>query len=229
MAGLKIRGVARLVIQILHLPVLWYVNVHDKSARPASQRAPFSPVSPANSVPLDAGLLAQLVCRVAQERDRTAFATLFKHFAPRVKAYLLKSGLTAAAAEELTQEVMLSLWRKAAQFDPARAGAASWIFAIARNARIDYARRQRNLPPPPEEEELGPSAETAALAAERDQRVGAALKTLSQDQQIILSLSFFSDLPHAAIADRLNLPLGTVKSRIRLGLARLRLLLGEVR
>ncbi len=187
-------------------------------------------MSPADSEPPAAEALVQLIRRVAECQDRQAFASLFKHFAPRVKAYLLKSGLGPAAAEELTQEVMLSLWRKAGQFDPARAGAASWIFAIARNARIDHARRLRNLPPAPEEEEaLTPSSETAALAAEREQYVGAALKTLSQDQQTILSLSFFSDLSHAAIAAKLNLPLGTVKSRIRLGLARLRLLLGDVR
>lgn len=202
------------------------MNVHNTSSRPASPRAILSPVSPAGSAQLDAALLAQLVGRVAQAQDRPAFAALFKHFAPRVKAYLLKTGLPPAAAEELTQEVMLSLWRKAGQFDPDKAGVASWIFAIARNARIDYARRQHKLPPAPEEEPIA-SAETAALAAERDQRVGAALKTLSQDQQTILSLSFFSDLPHAAIAERLDLPLGTVKSRIRLGLARLRQLLGE--
>ncbi|HTQ71502.1 MAG TPA: sigma-70 family RNA polymerase sigma factor [Acidocella sp.] len=215
------------MIQIHGRPVLCCVNVHDAPHRPASPRAQRIPVSPVESVPLDAGALVQLIRRVAGCQDRQAFAALFKHFAPRVKAYLLKTGLSQAAAEELSQEVMLSLWRKAGQFDPARAGAASWIFAIARNARIDHARRLRNLPPAPEEEALTPSAETAILAAERDGRVGAALKTLSQDQQVILSLSFFSDLPHAAIADRLNLPLGTVKSRIRLGLARLRLLLGE--
>ena len=122
---------------------------------------------------------------------------------------------------------MLNLWRKAEQFDPRLAAPASWIFAIARNARLDHLRRQRNLPPAPEDEALTPSAETTTLAAERDGRIATALGTLTQDQQHILSLSFFDDLPHAAIAARLNLPLGTVKSRIRLGLARLRLLLGE--
>ncbi len=157
-------------------------------------------------------------------RDRTAYATLFKHFAPRVKAYLRRAGLDGAEAEEVTQEVMLSLWRKAGSFDPAIASAATWVFAIARNARIDAQRKRRGLPqaPEPEEEGQSPSAETLTLAFERETLVRAALDTLSAEQKQIVRLSFFSETPHAAIADALCLPLGTVKSRIRLGLARLR-------
>lgn len=209
--------------------VVWNVNVADPLPRPRRTRAPLSPVSAAKAPPPDAETQAALILRIAQAQDRQAFALLFRHFAPRVKAYLLKSALSAGVAEELTQEVMLRLWRKAGQFDPARAAPASWIYAIARNARLDHLRRQAHLPPPPEEEEesLDPSAEALILASERDQRVTAALATLHEDQRTILSLSFFSELPHAAIAERLNLPLGTVKSRIRLGLARLRSLLGE--
>lgn len=170
-----------------------------------------------------------LIQRVAASQDRQAFAALFRYFAPRVKAYLLRSPLAPTAAEEVTQEVMLRLWRKAGQFDPARAEPAGWIFAIARNARLDYARWQRRWSAAPEvEEHVVPSAEGATLVAERDVRVNRAIGSLSREQQEILSLSFFADLPHAAIAERLHLPLGTVKSRIRLGLARLRLLLGDL-
>lgn len=215
------------MIQIRRRRVLYAVNVRDAFSRPTARSAGQFPVSPADSTPPDAAALALLIIRVAGSRDRQAFAALFRHFAPRVKAYLLKTGLTIPTAEELAQEVMLNLWRKAEQFDPRLAAPASWIFAIARNARLDHLRRQRNLPPAPEDEALTPSAETTTLAAERDGRIATALGTLTQDQQHILSLSFFDDLPHAAIAARLNLPLGTVKSRIRLGLARLRLLLGE--
>ncbi|GAB0119666.1 sigma-70 family RNA polymerase sigma factor [Acidisoma sp. 7E03] len=203
------------------------MNVPDPLPRPLRTRA-LSPVSAAEAAPPTVETQAALIRRVADHKDRQAFALLFRHFAPRVKAYLLKSALSAAAAEELTQEVMLRLWRKAEQFDPSRAAPASWIYGIARNARLDHLRRIAHLPPPPlEEEGLEPCAETVALAAERDQRVSAALATLTEEQRTILSLSFFSELPHSAIAERLNLPLGTVKSRIRLGLARLRLLLGD--
>ena len=177
----------------------------------------------------DAQSLAALIGAVARTRDRTAYAVLFRHFAPRVKAYLRRAGMDGTAADEVTQEVMLTLWRKAAQFDPARAGAATWVFAIARNARIDHARRQRDALSPDQpdaaEEAQAPSAEALTLTAEREALVRTALEALSPEQQQIMQLSFFSEAPHAAIAGALNLPLGTVKSRIRLGLARLRALL----
>lgn len=196
-------------------------------ARPAP--AGVLPVTALDASAPDAQSLAALIDAVARLRDRTAYAVLFKHFAPRVKAYLRRAGMEGTAADEVTQEVMLTLWRKAAQFDPARAGAATWVFAIARNARIDHARRRRDnsLPGQPDAagEDHAPSAEALTLTAEREALVRAALETLSPEQQQIMQLSFFSETPHAAIAAALNLPLGTVKSRIRLGLARLRALL----
>jgi RNA polymerase sigma-70 factor (ECF subfamily) len=192
---------------------------------PAGRR----PVTRLDANAPDAQDLAALIGAVAHLRDRTAYAVLFKYFAPRVKAYLRRTGMDGTAADEVTQEVMLILWRKAGQFDPARAGAATWVFAIARNARIDHARRRRDvaLPDQPElaDEARAPSAETLTLTVEREALVRAALKTLSPEQQQIMQLSFFSETSHAAIAAALNLPLGTVKSRIRLGLARLRALL----
>ncbi len=186
-------------------------------------------VTEVNAPPPNGAALAALIARVASAQDRTAFAALFKYFAPRVKAYLRRAGLTPAAAEEVTQQVMLAVWRKADHFDPAIAGAASWVFAIARNARIDHARRQRDLPaaPDPAEEPQAPSAETLLLTAERATRLHKALAALGPEQRQIVQLSFFSDTPHTAIARALNLPLGTVKSRIRLGLAKLRDLLED--
>jgi RNA polymerase sigma-70 factor (ECF subfamily) len=185
-------------------------------------------VSALDSPALDAEAQAVLIARVAA-RDRQAFAALFKHFAPRVKAYLRRAGMEASEAEEVAQEVMLLVWRKAESFDAARGAASTWVFAIARNARLDHARRRANLPPaPPEDEDsLAPCAETLTLTAERAARLRGALGALSPDQQQIVKLSFFAETPHAAIASALNLPLGTVKSRIRLGLARLRALLED--
>lgn len=170
--------------------------------------------------------LAVLIVRVADGRDRTAYAVLFKYFAPRVKAYFRRSGMGGMEAEEAAQDVMLTLWRKADRFDPARAGATTWVFAIARNARIDHLRRQGDsaLPPMPEldTDEPAPTAEGLLLVAEREEAVRMALAELTVEQREIVRLSFFSEAPHAAIAVALALPLGTVKSRIRLAMAKLR-------
>ncbi|MCJ8142591.1 sigma-70 family RNA polymerase sigma factor [Ancylobacter sp. A5.8] len=172
---------------------------------------------------------ARLITVVAADRDRQAFARLYSHFAPRVTAFLRKSGLPANTAEEIAQEVMLSVWRKAAYFDPARAGAATWIFTIARNLRIDHLRRARSAATaeqaPPADSETAPSGEVLLLASEREAAVRAALKALSDEQALVLRLSFFGDKAHSEIARELGLPLGTVKSRVRLALGRLRTLL----
>jgi RNA polymerase sigma-70 factor (ECF subfamily) len=176
--------------------------------------------------------LARLIEAVANGQDRDAFGALFDHFAPRIKAFLMRTNLPAAGAEELAQEALLIVWRKAAKFDRDRAGASSWIFTIARNLRIDNARRDMRgkvldreanedaeQPTPPEAE---------LLAAEREQRVRAALKNLSDEQLRVVRLSFFEGKAHGDIAAELDLPLGTVKSRIRLAMNRLRDLLGDL-
>lgn len=171
--------------------------------------------------------LAGLIVRVAEARDRAAFGALFDHFAPRVKSYMLRLGAGGEQAEELAQETMLAVWRKAARFDPARAGAATWVFTIARNLRIDALRRERPTETLDEAmaeslaaDEPGPDAVLATREAERALR--AALAGLSEDQAALLRLSFFEDSPHSAISARLALPLGTVKSRLRRLLAQLR-------
>jgi len=177
--------------------------------------------------PLDAAAQTRLLVLVAAARDRQAFALLFKHFAPRLKAFHLRAGVNDTAAEELAQETMLLLWRKADSFDPTRAGVATWVFTITRNLRIDHARRQRGIVPQDwAEEDTSPSAEVLSLESERAARMRCALAGLSAEQRRVIELSFFTETPHAGIATMLNLPLGTVKSRIRLALARLRDLLG---
>lgn len=176
--------------------------------------------------------LARLVERVAADRDREAFTVLFDYFAPRIKAFLMRSGAPSAFAEELAQEAMLMVWRKAAQFDKARAGASSWIFTIARNLRIDVARREQRgkVLELESSEALEPPAQpdTEYDAGEREQRVRAALSHLSDDQMRVVRLSFFEGKAHGDIALELELPLGTVKSRIRLAMNRLRDLLGDL-
>jgi RNA polymerase sigma-70 factor (ECF subfamily) len=175
---------------------------------------------------------AALIQAVAAQRDRAAFAELFRHFAPRVKAWMLRAGAADAAAEELAQETMLIVWRKAALFDPARAGAGTWIFTIARNLRIDTLRRETHpsaLLPDPSDAPADPDpADHGVLAAEREDRVRAALASLSPEQAQVVQLAFFQDKPHAEIERDLGIPLGTVKSRLRLAMVRLRGLLGDI-
>jgi len=170
-----------------------------------------------------------LLCRVAQTRDRAAFASLFGHFAPRVKAYLLRLGATPALAEDLAQEALLSLWRKAHLFDPAKASAATWLFTIARNLRIDAIRREKRPELDPEDfmPEPGTAADDGLAQADEEVRLRAALKDLPADQIQVVELSFFADKPHSEIAEALGIPLGTVKSRLRLAMARLKRVLGE--
>jgi RNA polymerase sigma factor (sigma-70 family) len=175
---------------------------------------------------------ARWLLAVAQDRDRTAFQALFGHFAPRVKAYLMRLGAPAAQAEDLAQEAMLSLWRKAHLFDPAKASAGTWVFTIARNLRIDAIRRERRPELNPDDPMLAPDAERGAeeglAAAEDEDRLRLALKTLPPDQVRVIELSFFADKPHSQIAAELEIPLGTVKSRLRLAMLRLRTAMGEM-
>ena len=170
-----------------------------------------------------------LIGRIATAADREAFAALFRHFAPRLKSYALRLGASGAAAEELAQETMLTVWRKAGRFDPARASASTWIFTIARNLRIDALRRERPQPAPADEADPSPLADLVLSGSEHDLRVRRALGALPPEQLQVIELSFFSDAPHAAIAERLGLPLGTVKSRLRLAMNRLRALLEDLR
>jgi RNA polymerase sigma factor (sigma-70 family) len=171
-----------------------------------------------------------LLGKVAMERDRTAFAALFAHFAPRIKAYLLRQGAPAPVAEDLAQEALFSLWRKAHLFDSSKASAATWLFTIARNLRIDAIRREKRPELDPEDfmPDMGPAADEGLVIADEEGRLRLALKDLPTDQIQVVELSFFADKPHSVIAAELGIPLGTVKSRLRLAMARLKRALGEV-
>lgn len=166
--------------------------------------------------------------RIRDDQDQVAFAELFQHFAPRVKAFLMKSGADVSLAEECAQEVMATLWTKAHMFDPARASVATWIFTIARNRSIDALRKQRR--PEPEDLTWGPEAEpdqaeSMALQEESDQ-LARAMSELPEKQRILVERAYFGDLSHSEIAAETGLPLGTIKSRIRLALERLRHAMG---
>lgn len=167
-----------------------------------------------------------LLARVAQG-NRDAFARLFAAYAGKVKGYLLRLGAPAAAAEDLAQDAMVSVWRRAASFDPSKAKASTWIYVIARNAWIDRLRREktefayRSVTVFSEESD-DEAPDDAAVRGQTEAQVEAAIATLSEEQKQVVRLSFFEDRPHSEIAERLSLPLGTVKSRLRLALIKLR-------
>lgn len=172
---------------------------------------------------------AALARRVAEGRDRQAFVELFDHFAPRLNGYLQRLGLERGDAEDMAQEVMAVLWHKAHLFDPAKSSLATWLFRIARNRRIDVARRERSRVLDPDEPMLMPSepepVDHEMDARQRDERVRAALSELPTEQYELVQMAFFLGLSHSQIADQSGLPLGTVKSRIRLAFQRMRKIL----
>ncbi|WP_019955822.1 sigma-70 family RNA polymerase sigma factor [Yoonia vestfoldensis] len=164
------------------------------------------------------------VAAVRDAKDKAAFAELFAYFAPRVKSFLMKSGASPDLAEECAQEVMVTLWNKAHLFDPAKASVSTWIFTIARNRRIDLLRKQKR--PEPEDLPWGPEAEPEQADAmglqQETEQLGQALAALPAEQRKLIERAYFGELSHSEIAAETGLPLGTIKSRIRLALERLR-------
>ena len=164
------------------------------------------------------------IIRIRDAQDKEAFAELFAHFAPRVKAFLIKSGASPAQAEDCAQDVMATVWAKAHLFNPSRASASTWIFTIARNRQIDVFRKQRR--PEPEDLPWGPEpepdpAEVVGLQQETE-NLTSAIAALPEKQRQLIERAYYGDLSHAEIAAVTGLPLGTIKSRIRLALERLR-------
>lgn len=174
---------------------------------------------------------ADLLDALAAGPDRRAFKRLFAHFAPRVKSYLRRLGAEDQQAEELAQEVMLTVWRRAQLYDRRQAGASTWIFTIARNKRIDAIRRDKRPELDPDDPAIVPEPETPAdqqvEASQRQELLRSAVERLPEEQARLLRLSYFEDKSHSTIAEELDLPLGTVKSRLRLALSRLKTLLEE--
>lgn len=172
------------------------------------------------------GIMADLLRRVADRSDPAAFRELYETYGPRVKAYMMRKGADAGTAEDLAQETLLTVWRKASLYADDKGSMTTWVFAIARNLRIDRLRREVPWQELPEWRLAQPSSEALpdeALAEKEQQvRVQAALAELPQDQQEVVALSFLEGLSHSEIAARLSLPLGTVKSRMRIAYQKIR-------
>ena len=193
----------------------------SQNTRPATQNTRLAE-NPAS----DASHFTFLIEQIAQHRDREAFAELFAYYAPRVKGYLMRLGSSDGQAEEVTQEAMLAVWNKAHMFDAKKAAVSTWIFTIARNRRVDILRSQKypeldandpaligDAPAQPDEE---------VIEAREGEEVREALQKLPTEQKELVRLAFYNGWSHAKIAEQSNLPLGTVKSRLRLAFSRLR-------
>lgn len=174
----------------------------------------------------------ELILAIARNRDRTAFTALFRHFGPRIEAYALRTGASRPAAEELIQDVMLQVWLKAETFDPSLASAATWIFRIARNRRIDRIRHETRPEPDPNDPAFmnaSPlSPEEVAQSAQGERSLLEAMKSLSPEQTRTLRLSYFEEKSHSEIAKEEGIPLGTVKTRLRLALNHLKKMMKEL-
>lgn len=167
-----------------------------------------------------------LFALVASDRDRAAFQALFLHFGPRIKSLMMKAGADSAQAEDLVQDVMTTVWRKAELYDPSKGSVSAWIYAVARNARIDRLRRKSSQPYEDVETlDLAadqPDGEDELNASQIAERVSEALGQLPDDQREVIDLAYVQDMSQSEIAEKLTLPLGTVKSRMRLAYARLK-------
>ena len=174
----------------------------------------------------------RLLLRVGSDRDRSAFKKLYEHFAPRLKSFLLRIGSDMSAAEEICQESMIMVWRRAETFNPDSAGASTWIFTIARNKRIDKLRKDnRPLPDlndPSFFQVPVDKSDDILQRIEEEKKIKNALKNLPAEQAKLILSAYYEEMSHRKIADETNLPLGTVKSRIRLAINRLRSQLEEL-
>lgn len=178
------------------------------------------------SDPSERERLADCIQQIAGAQSRRAFAEVFEYFAPRLKSYLMRLGSDSSSAEEIMQEVMLNVWRKAGQYDRRQASVSTWIFRIARNRRIDTLRRTNKPELDAEDPMLQPApAEQPDITVNRAQletKVRDVIETLPEEQLVLLKAAFYEGLSHSEIAKSFGLPLGTVKSRIRLAFIRLR-------
>ena len=177
--------------------------------------------------------MEECINAVASRKDRKAFKHLFESFAPKLKSFAMRNGVGVELAEEVVQETFIRIWRKADQFDAAKASASTWIYTIARNQRIDLLRKRHRPEPDFEDPAFVPDEEpqpSDVIAQDEEaDKLRNSIDELSPEQQAVLKLAFLEELPHVEVAKKLNIPLGTVKSRIRLALKHIRSNIGDIR
>ena len=192
----------------------------------ANSKEALSPAETPTAHTLTADDMAPLIAAIAEQADRQAFAKVYKYFGPRVKSFLVSRGLPQATADDVLQEVMLAVWQKASSYDPAKAKLSTWVFTIARYKYIDRLRREGCRPTETADFDLHESenmlSDDEVLQEQRQDAVKAAIANLPPKQHSVIFLSFVKGLAHSEIAEQLNLPLGTVKSRIRRSFEQLR-------
>ncbi|WP_299179505.1 sigma-70 family RNA polymerase sigma factor [uncultured Neptuniibacter sp.] len=168
---------------------------------------------------------SDLLVQLAERRDKQIYIAIFRHFAPKIKAYIARLGLVESTAEELMQETMLAVWRKAHMYNRSKAAASTWIYTLARNLSIDWMRKQKYPEygleawheEPDEERNSGEDEVTA-------DRLQKAISQLPEKQAQVIYMSFFEGRSHTDISDRLGIPLGSVKSRLRLASEKLKMI-----
>jgi RNA polymerase sigma-70 factor, ECF subfamily len=182
--------------------------------------------------PIGMSAESELLTRIAENRDRAAFAQLFDQYAPRVKSFMMRKGANSEQAEDLVQETMIAVWSKAHMYVSDRGSVTTWIFTIARNLRIDRLRREKSSLYTDIDDYDAESNEVqqddALSRLQEDGYVAKALAQIPEEQRQLLILSYVEDLPQSEIATRLQIPLGTVKSRMRLAYRRMKKLLETV-
>ena len=179
------------------------------------------------------GRMSELLSRIARERSDDAFRQLFETYSARIRNFLMRQGADRDTAEELAQETLLAVWRKAGLYSAEKGSATTWMFTIARNLRIDRLRKEVSWQKVGEEQAASVASDDirpddAASVSQRQLRVQAALADLPFDQREILTLAYIDGLSHSEIVARLGLPLGTVKSRIRLAYQKVRTALEDL-
>ena len=182
---------------------------------------------------MNAESMESYLVSIAESRDRNAFKKLFAAFAPKIKSFAMRNGVGPELAEEVVQETFIRVWRKAEQFDPTKASASTWLYTIARNQRIDLLRKRHRPEPDYEDPAFIPEPEpqpTEVIVRNQEaSKLKECINALSPEQQEVLKLSFMEELPHVEVADKLGIPLGTVKSRIRLAMKHIRSEIGDIR
>ena len=197
--------------------------------------ANFTARSPLWAIPvITAASMTNLLSLIARDRSDAAFRRLFEEYGPRVRSFMLRQGVDADVADDLTQETLTIVWQKAALYSPEKGAASTWIFTIARNLRIDRIRQQRPWQELTDQFASSipsdmPLPDVQLDEQQRETRVRAVLAELPADQLEAVRLAFMDGLPHSEIAEKLGLPLGTVKSRIRLAYNKLRSALEDLR